>query len=60
MKTFSLLADLLDSGYSLTAALRLIGEFETETIKITDLPTSDSGLTSGQIWSNSGVLTVVA
>jgi hypothetical protein len=31
-----------------------------ETLNISSIPTSASGLVSGDIWSNSGVLTVVA
>jgi hypothetical protein len=31
-----------------------------ETLNISSIPTSASGLVSGDIWSNSGILTVVA
>ena len=31
-----------------------------KTLNISDIPTSSAGLSSGDVWSNSGVLTIVA
>ena len=59
MNTFKRLAKLLDQGTPLVEAFRGIKEVEVENLKINDIPTSATGLTSGQIWSNSGVLTIV-
>lgn len=35
------------------------GEVRAGTLSITDIPTASTGLRSGDVWSDSGVLTIV-
>lgn len=54
--TLEQIADLIDTGYSVQDALRKLSE---TTPNISNVPTSATGLVSGDIWSNAGVLTIV-
>lgn len=60
MNSFKRLAKLLDQGTPIDKALQKVSELEVDNVKITDIPTTSTGLVSGQIWSNSGVLTIVS
>lgn len=61
MNTLKEITNLIDYGYSVEEALNKVGAtvFVAETLTLVNVPTSATGLTTGQVWSNAGVLTIV-
>ena len=49
-----------NSSNVMTACILGNGQIIADTFNIANVPTSSEGLSSGDIWSNSGVLTIVA
>jgi len=49
-----------EAGTSVTAKALGDGSLTVTNINISNIPTSASGLNSGDVWSNSGILTIVS
>lgn len=50
----------LPLNYDGTILAKPNGEFEAKKLKVTDIPTSISGLISGQVWSDGGTLKIIS
>ncbi len=53
------IADLTPQSSEATTAAKTITALTVGTITTTAIPTATTGLTSGQVWANSNVLTIV-